>query len=45
MWIKAYKGFNNKLQCQPDSSKLPFQYEVGKEYEEASADRLLDCPC
>ena len=38
MWIKAYKGFNNKLQCQPDSSKLPFQYEVGKKYEEASAE-------
>ena len=41
MWIKAYKGFSNKLQCQPDSSKLPFQYEVGKEYEEASA-KLCD---
>ena len=29
-----YKGFNSKLQCQPDESKPPFQYEVGKTYEE-----------
>lgn len=33
-WIKAYKGFNKNLQCQPDDDKPPFQYEVGKEYEE-----------
>lgn len=34
-WIKAYKGFNKNLQCQPDDNKPPFQYEVGKEYEES----------
>ena len=36
-WIKAYKGFNKNLQCQPDDDKPPFQYEVGKEYEESEA--------
>ena len=30
-WIKAYKGFNDKLQCTPNGKV--FQYEVGKEYE------------
>ena len=40
-WIKAYKGFNEKLQCQPDKSKEPFQYEVGKEYETDDA-KLCD---
>ena len=30
-WIKAYKGFNDKLQCTPNGKN--FQYEVGKEYE------------
>ena len=30
-WIKAYKGFNDKLQCTPDGKT--YQYEVGKEYE------------
>ena len=30
-WIKAYKGFNDKLQCTPEGNV--FQYEVGKEYE------------
>ena len=30
-WIKAYKGFNDKLQCTPGGDV--FQYEVGKEYE------------
>ena len=30
-WIKAYKGFNDKLQCVPNGNV--FQYEVGKEYE------------
>ena len=29
-WIKAYKGFNDKLQCTPRNNV--FQYEVGKEY-------------
>ena len=29
-WIKAYKGFNDKLQCTPINNV--FQYEVGKEY-------------
>ena len=37
-WIKAYKGFNKNLQCQPDDDKPPFQYEVGKEYEESEAE-------
>ena len=41
-WIKAYKGFNKKLQCQPDHNKPPFQYEVGKEYEENEAE-LCSC--
>ena len=35
--MKAYKGFNNKLQCQPDKSKPAFQYEIGKTYEEPNA--------
>ena len=29
--MKAYKGFNEKLQCSPNEK--PFQYEIGKEYE------------
>ena len=29
--MKAYKGFNEKLQCNPNGE--PFQYEIGKEYE------------
>ena len=29
--MKAFKGFNEKLQCSPNGK--PFQYEVGKEYE------------
>ena len=41
-WIKAYKGFNKNLQCQPDDDKPPFQYEVGKEYEESEA-KLCYC--
>ena len=41
-WIKAYKGFNKNLQCQPDSDKPPFQYEVGEEYEENDA-KLCSC--
>ena len=41
-WIKAYKGFNKNLQCQPDGDKPPFQYEVGKEYEENDA-KLCSC--
>ena len=41
-WIKAYKGFNKNLQCQPDDDKPPFQYEVGKEYEESEAE-LCSC--
>ena len=41
-WIKAYKGFNKNLQCQPDDDKPPFQYEVGKEYEESEA-KLCSC--
>ena len=41
-WIKAYKGFNKNLQCQPDDDKPPFQYEVGKEYEENDA-KLCSC--
>lgn len=42
MWIKAYKGFNNKLQCQPDYNKPPYQFEVGGEYEEDSS-KLCKC--
>ena len=34
--MKCYKGFNEKLQCTPD--KKVFQYEIGKEYTEESAD-------
>ena len=41
-WIKAYKGFNKNLQCQPDDDKPPYQYEVGKEYEESEAE-LCSC--
>ena len=41
-WIKAYKGFNKNLQCQPDGGKPPFQYEVGKAYEESEAE-LCSC--
>ena len=41
-WIKAYKGFNKNLQCQPDDDKPPFQYEVGKAYEENEA-KLCSC--
>ena len=41
-WIKAYKGFNKNLQCQPDNDKPPFQYEVGEEYEENDA-KLCSC--
>ena len=41
-WIKAYKGFNKNLQCQPDDDKPPFQYEVGEEYEENDA-KLCSC--
>ena len=41
-WIKAYKGFNKNLQCQPNDDKPPFQYEVGKEYEESEAE-LCSC--
>ena len=41
-WIKAYKGFNKNLQCQPDDDKPPFQYEVGKAYEENDA-KLCSC--
>ena len=41
-WIKAYKGFNKNLQCQPDDDKPPFQYEVGKAYEENEAE-LCSC--
>ena len=41
-WIKAYKGFNKNLQCQPNDDKPPFQYEVGKEYEESEAEL---CAC
>ena len=29
--MKAYKGFNEKLQCNPNGK--PFQYKIGKEYE------------
>ena len=41
-WIKAYKGFNKNLQCQPDDDKPPLQYEVGKAYEESEA-KLFSC--
>lgn len=41
-WIKAYKGFNKNLQCQPDDDKPPLQYEVGKAYEESEA-KLCSC--
>ena len=34
--IKAYKGFNKDLQCAPNHKT--FQYELGKEYEEESAE-------
>src|SRR5208282_4662241 len=34
--MKGYKGFNEKLQCTP-KGKI-FQYEIGKEYSEDSAD-------
>lgn len=37
-WIRAYKGFDRKLQCQPDKNKPPFEYAIGKEYEEDSAE-------
>ena len=35
--MKCYKGFNSKLQCQPDKIKAPFQFEVGKTYVEDKA--------
>ena len=35
MIIKIAKGFNDKLQCNPNGT--PFQFEVGKEYAEPSA--------
>ena len=34
--MKAYKGFNNKLQCRE------FQYKVGETYEEEKAE-LCNC--
>jgi len=34
--MKGYKGFNEKFQCTPEGKV--FQYEVGKEYSESSAD-------
>ena len=34
--IKGYKGFNKDLQCDPTGNN-PFQYEIGKEYEEDTA--------
>ena len=34
--MKAYKGFNEHLQCDPTGMK-PFQYEIGGDYEENSA--------
>jgi hypothetical protein len=34
--MKAYKGFNSKLQCTPNGKQ--FQYEIGKTYEEPEAD-------
>lgn len=33
--MKAYKGFNSQLQCTPGNKK--FQFEVGKTYEEPTA--------
>ena len=36
-WIKAYKGFDSNLQCQPDYRMRPFQYKVGEEYIEDEA--------
>ena len=39
-WIKAYKGFNDKLQCTPRNNV--FQYEVGKEY---ATDAAELCSC
>ena len=35
--IKGYKGFNKDLQCDP-TGNAPFQYEIGKEYEEDTAE-------
>lgn len=35
--VKAYKGFNKNLQCNP-TGENPFQYEIGKTYEEPEAD-------
>ena len=35
--MRCYKGFNSELQCQPDESKAPFQFEVGKTYLEDKA--------
>ncbi len=34
--IKGFKGFNKNLQCTPKDKK--FQYEIGKDYEEPTAD-------
>lgn len=34
--MKAYKGFNQKLQCTPDGKV--YQYEIGRDYEEPHAD-------
>ena len=34
--MKCYKGFNKDLQCTPDGKV--FQYEIGKEYVEESAE-------
>ena len=34
--MKAYKGFNQKLQCTPDGKC--YQFEIGKAYEEESAE-------
>ena len=35
--MKMFKGFNKDLQCNPDGGKA-FQYEIGKTYEEESAE-------
>ena len=35
--MKAYKGFDKNLRCDP-TGKKPFQYEIGKTYEEPEAD-------
>ena len=35
--MKAYKGFDKNLQCNP-TGENPFQYEIGKTYEEPEAD-------